>query len=165
MKRNFSLMLMLLAAFGLIFTSCKDDEDDDPVTEFIADDGSFENYDAWNYITENMGPDAALGPAHAGNDSTAVRKIWQNNDNTRSDGGKYPVGTIFFKEVKNEGGDVIGLTAMAKRGNDFDPDHNDWEWFMLDPATGNIAERGLFDGMCFSCHMAAEDTDYVFSKN
>ena len=165
MKRKFSLMLIFLTAFAFVMTSCDDDDDDDPAAEFIADAGSFENYDAWNFITETMGPDAALGPAHEGNDSLATRKIWQNNNNTRSEDGKYPVGTIFFKEVKDDAGAIIGLTAMAKRGGDFDPDHNDWEWFMLDPATGDIADRGLFDGMCFSCHMAAEDTDYVFSKN
>lgn len=165
MKRKFSLLLILLAAIAFTFTSCKDDDEDDPVAEFIADDATFADYDAWTFITENQGPDAALGPAHASNDSLAVRKVWQNNDNTRSDAGNYPVGTIFFKEVKNDAGAVIGLTAMAKRGNGFDPDHNDWEWFMLDPVTGNIAERGLFDGMCWGCHQASASTDYVFSKN
>lgn len=164
MKSKLTFLTMLLMATAVVFTSCKKDDDDDPPAEFVADNESFADYDAWTYVTERQGASPSLGPAHQGNNADAVRKIWENNSNTRSDNSNYPVGTMFFKETKDGDGNVIELTAMAKRGNDFDPDHNDWEWFMLDPATGEIAQRGLFDGMCNGCHMAVADKDYVFTK-
>jgi len=154
---------MLFAASTLVFTSCKKDNDDPPA-EFIADAGSFANYNAWNFITSEQGASPSLGQAHQGNNEDAVRKVFQKDNNLRSDNGQYPVGTIFFKETKDGDGNVIEMTGMAKRGNDYDADHNNWEWFMLDPATGDIANRGLFEGMCYGCHTSALATDYVFTK-
>ena len=61
---------------------------------------------------------------------------------------------------------------MVKRGNNFDPDHNDWEYFVLQP-DGKIAMDGdgnplrganLMGGMCVSCHAQASGSDYIFSK-
>jgi cytochrome c peroxidase len=62
---------------------------------------------------------------------------------------------------------------MVKRGNDFNPDGGDWEWFMLnadgsiasEPAVRNAKMRGanLMNGMCVSCHSAGS-TDYTFTK-
>ena len=65
------------------------------------------------------------------------------------------------------------ITGMAKRGNNFDPDNNDWEYFVLNP-DGSIATDGegnkmrganLMGGMCMGCHSAAASPDYIFSKN
>jgi hypothetical protein len=164
MKRKFSILIMLLAASALVFTSCKKDDEDDPPAEFIADAASFANYDAWTFITEKQGPGPSLGMAHQGNNEDAVRKVFQKENSSRSDNGQYPVGTIFFKETKDGDGNIIEMTGMAKRGNEFDPDHNNWEWFMLNPENGQIADRGLFDGMCWGCHLSASNTDYVFTK-
>jgi hypothetical protein len=63
------------------------------------------------------------------------------------------------------------VTAMVKRGNGFNPNNNDWEWFML-TQDGEIAEDGdmvmrgatLMEGMCGSCHSQAASQDYLFSK-
>ena len=60
---------------------------------------------------------------------------------------------------------------MVKRGNNFNPANNDWEWFILN-ADGTVSQdsegnltRGaaLNGGGCGNCHGAAT-TDYVFSK-
>jgi hypothetical protein len=61
---------------------------------------------------------------------------------------------------------------MVKRGNDFNPNGGDWEWFMLN-SDGTIAVDGngnkmrgadLMGGMCLMCHTGASNKDYVFSK-
>ncbi len=108
--------------------------------------------------------------AHHGNDSTVTRYIYFKDSQTFS-GGKYPLGTIIVKESQNDDMSVHELTAMVKRGNNFNANAGDWEWFMLAP-DGKIATdtdgnpmRGadLMGGMCVGCHSAVS-TDYVFSK-
>lgn len=83
---------------------------------------------------------------------------------------EYPLGAIIVKETfswsenqEKEYAEMGGLLGMAKRGGDFNPDHNGWEWFMLDPTNTTILDRGadLMDGMCNNCHSIAE-MDYVF---
>lgn len=109
--------------------------------------------------------------AHGGNDENATRTIYVKDNQNRAADGEFPVGTLIVKETEDGSGNTIEVTAMVKRGNNFNPDNNDWEWFMLIP-DGNIAEdndmvmRGatLMDGMCGACHAQVENKDYVFSK-
>ncbi|MGC9352814.1 MAG: hypothetical protein ACP5D9_03190 [Mariniphaga sp.] len=169
MKR--SVFISVLACFAIVVTlqSCKDDENENP--EFIADDSSFSDFMNWTLEAENQGPDPALGPAHAGNDETVTRRVYFK-DGQDPVGGEYPVGTIIVKHSGNLDQSVNEFTAMVKRGNDFNPDGGDWEWFMLN-ADGSIATdsesgmkmRGanLMNGMCVSCHSAGS-VDYTFTK-
>jgi hypothetical protein len=164
-----------LAAFALTtiisVQSCKKDKE--PTTqEFVADNSSFASYMSWSLDKTFNGPDPLLGAmAHANNDSTVVRDVhFKNGQNPVSS--KYPVGTLIVKHSHNPGGTVNEFTAMAKRGNNFNPNVGDWEFFMLTP-TGAIATdtsgmpmRGanLMSGMCGSCHSMASAKDFVFSK-
>ncbi len=171
---KFFQLLALIIGLSLAIQSCsKDDENDDPapVTEFIADDNSFANFMSWSLDATNQGSDPALGMAHAGNDSTVIRKVYFKDGQARVDG-EYPVGTIIVKHSQNPDESVNEFTAMVKRGNNFAPDGGDWEWFMLGP-DGTIASDGdgnpmrgadLMGGMCIACHNQASNTDYVFSK-
>lgn len=155
-------------------SSCSNDDDDDNNVanpEFIATDASFANFQNWVLEAELSGPDPALGPAHHGNDSTVTRHIYFK-DGQDPENGLYPVGTIIVKQSDNHDHSVNEVTAMAKRGNNFDAGHNDWEYFMLMP-DGKIATDGdgnvmrganLMNGMCLGCHSAAANTDYIFSK-
>ncbi len=76
----------------------------------------------------------------------------------------YPVGTII---------QLFAGEAMVKRGEGFDPDNNNWEYFELDvSAEGtSIRVRGRddvvnrFGGQCFGCHSAARDFDFICEKN
>ncbi|MCF8367937.1 MAG: cytochrome P460 family protein [Bacteroidales bacterium] len=171
------LRLFALMAFAgiLVFSACKKDEADDPndqpADEFVATDNSFTNFRTWALEAQAQGPDPALGPAHAGNDSTVVRSIYFKDGQDRVNG-EYPVGTIIVKEGLNTDNTFQEITALVKRGNDFNSSAGDWEWFMLQ-ADGSIAVDGegnpirganLLNGMCVSCHTAASDRDYVFSK-
>ncbi len=167
MRKLFFFQVFIALAVMVSLQSCNDEEEPNP--EFIADDSSFSNFMNWPLGAENQGSDPALGPAHAGNDETVTRRIYVK-DGQEASNGEYPVGTIIVKHSTNPEVTVNEFTAMVKRGNDFNPDGGDWEWFMLNPegkiatdASSGSKMRGadLMNGMCLSCHSAAT-TDYVF---
>ncbi|TAL70457.1 MAG: hypothetical protein EPN82_02270 [Bacteroidetes bacterium] len=164
---------LLIISIGLIIglSSCSKDNTSSPLTqEFIADDNSFGDFMSWQLIKTNQGPDPLLGTAHAGNDSTVTRKTYIKNNQDRVNG-SFPIGTILVKHSSNPAGTVNEFTAMVKRGNNFNPNGNDWEWFMLMP-DGTIATKdgmktrgaNLMNGMCVGCHSANKIKDFVFSK-
>lgn len=164
---------IILLGFVLItgLSSCSKDNTTEPTNqEFIADDNSFKDFMSWTLVKTNQGPDPALGMAHSGNDETVTRKIYVKNNQDRVNG-VFPVGTIIVKHSSNPAGTVNEFTAMVKRGNNFNPSGNDWEWFMLMP-DGTIATQdgmktrgpNLMNGMCVSCHSSNKVKDFVFSK-
>jgi hypothetical protein len=78
------------------------------------------------------------------------------------EGGEYPVGTII---------QLVPFEAMVKRGEDFSPTANNWEFFSLkvsDQGT-EILDRGgdadvinQFGGSCLDCHeLARPEFDFV----
>ena len=119
-------------------------------------------------IMEENGIDPSLSGAHAGNDSTAVRKIYVK-DAQKAINGAYPTGTLVVKHMKSDSMEMI--TAMAKRGNNFDAVNNDWEYFVImadgkivvDNGTTMRGSTGLMNGMCVGCHSKAT-TDYIFTE-
>lgn len=174
MKRSLSIMLIMALTTLTILQSCKKDEEDPPVApdEYIATDASFAGFMNWSLDATTHGADPALGPAHAGNDSTVTRNIYFKDGQGRVNG-EYPVGTIIVKHSTNPAQTVNEFTAMVKRGNSFNPSGGNWEWFMLtedgsiatDPGSG-MKMRGadLMNGMCVGCHSAATTQDFVFTK-
>ena len=167
--------LLILAFVSIVsisgLNSCSDDNTTTPeANEFIANDNTFMNFMNWTLVKTNQGADPALGTAHAGNDETVTREIYIKNNQSRKDG-KFPLGTIVVKHSKNTAGTVNEFTAMVKRGNDFNANGGNWEWFMLNP-DGTIAEQegmptrgaNLMNGMCVGCHSAASADDFVFTK-
>lgn len=173
-KKLFTFSLILLTGTTVVFESCKNDSED-PITpdpEFIADDNTFSGFEQWSLVATKNGVDPAnLGMAHAGNDSTSVRKIYFKDANAARVDGEFPVGTVLSKLSAWESGSKQMITAMAKRGNDFDSEGNDWEYFILN-ADGSIlvdggeTKRGanLNNGGCKGCHGKVSNNDYVFSK-
>ncbi len=171
--RNLNILAIFCSfLFVLGLASCK--EESTPTTpaptDYVADDNSFTSFMSWKLEKTNMGPSPSLGMAHAGNDSTVVRKIYFK-DGQNSVNGKYPIGTIIVKHSDNSNGTLKEYVAMVKRGNDFNKTGGNWEWFMLMP-DGKIGSdngmpmrgAGLMGGMCGSCHNAASSKDFVFSK-
>lgn len=140
-------------------------DDGSCIYEYIADDETFANFMSWPNDVTNTGADPSLGGAHAGNDSTVTRHIYFKDGQDPVDGA-YPDGTMIVKHTTNHAGSLDEYTAMVKRGNDFDTDGGNWEYFMLN-ADGTIALRGagseVMNGMCQGCHAGAS-TDYIFSK-
>lgn len=162
------LSLMLLA--GTTLLGCDNDRvsnsDRDSDTEFVAADDDFADYREWTMIGESTGPSNLLGEAHK---PDLVRRVYKKQLQAKADAktGEYPTGAILLKEVL-DGSAVVEITAMVKRGGEFNLANNRWEWFMLDPATRSIAGRGadLMGGMCAGCHSQAlnpeRGVDYVF---
>lgn len=166
-----TLGFAILFGISLTFFSCSEDTTQANEQEFVADDNSFKDFMSWKLEATNKGPDPALGMAHSGNDSTVTRYVYIKNGANRVEG-KFPIGTIIVKHSTNPSGSVNEFTAMVKRGNKFNPEGGDWEWFMLSPdgkimiGSDNRPMRGanLMDGMCVGCHSAAAKKDFVFSK-
>jgi ketosteroid isomerase-like protein len=157
--------------FSLIFIqSCKEDKEESS-PEFVASSSDFSDFRSWTLVTTHQGPSASLGEAHQGNNADATRTVYFKNNQERASDGRFPVGTLVVKETRDAAGNTIEVTAMVKRGNNFNPDHNDWEWFMLN-ADGTIkmdagmTMRGanLMDGMCGACHTQVKSEDFIFSK-
>lgn len=175
MKKIILLTALMLVSFGMILNqSCKKDKNEPTPqpTEFVADNNSFKDFMTWPMQATFNGPDPLLGAmAHGNNDSTVVRHVYFKNGQNRVDG-KYPIGTIVVKHSTNTAGTINELTAMVKRGNGFNPNAGDWEFFMLKPDgtiasdTSGMVMRGanLMGGMCGSCHGGASGKDYIFSK-
>ena len=78
-------------------------------------------------------------------------------------GEQFPVGTII---------QLFPGEAMVKRGSEFDPNNNNWEYFELavTPSGTSINVRGrdevinMFGGQCFNCHLEAKDFDFLCEK-
>ncbi len=174
MIKKFTTLTTIILIVFVFAQSCKDDtsEPEPEVNEFIAASNSFTSFMSWSLDATRMGADPALGGmAHGGNDSTVTRNIYFK-DGQDPVSGKYPIGTIIVKHSSNPGKTVDEYTAMVKRGNGFNPDRGDWEFFML-TNSGSIASdstgspmRGanLMGGMCGSCHNAASAKDFIFTK-
>ena len=171
MKSNLYLKYFAMLLVGLIlFQSCSDDDEEEaaPVAEFVATNADFANFRSWPEVATHQGPGPEIGGAHHGPDDEVSRTIYVKNNQKRGADGKFPVGTLIVKDTRKNG-ETVEVTAMVKRGNGFNPDNNDWEWFMLEP-DGKIARdnslelRGakLMGGMCGSCHLQASSKDFSF---
>lgn len=85
---------------------------------------------------------------------------------------KYPEGAIILKEnfsaESGKPGTPISVTAMIKRGKDYDPGKGNWEYLQFD-AKGNILLQGNSSNSavsenCANCHSHVENRDYIFSQ-
>lgn len=76
---------------------------------------------------------------------------------------KFPVGTVLVKEKLSTPTTPKPelLTAMVKLEPGYDPEHGDWEYFVLAGDARKITARGKLE-TCRSCHDARKDTDYAF---
>lgn len=76
---------------------------------------------------------------------------------------KFPVGTLLVKEkLRLPTSRTPELrTAMYKHEPGYDPDHGDWEYFVITGEDLQVTARGKLEN-CRDCHLAKKDTDYVF---
>ena len=148
-------------------------------SEAVATDETFSGYRDWDVIDVlDSRPDLlgerAHGVAQANSTRTVYKKQLYANPDSEAQG--YPIGTVLVKEARDQNGDTIDVTAMVKRGAGFSPLFGDWEWFLLEPGSGQIAvdesgaqRRGaqLNNGGCVGCHsdanvMDGTGIDFVF---
>jgi len=79
--------------------------------------------------------------------------------------GVFPVGTVVVKEGFRPGKDFVGLIATMRKVEGADPEHGDWVWIEWARDEPNAAFSELArDSVCWSCHVSAEDKDWVFTN-
>lgn len=116
--------------------------------EFVAQASDFDDFAAWPqvrryHLTNKLGQlTEALAVADALGDTPELQ---------------LPVGTIV---------QLIPGEAMVKRGGGFQPEHKDWEYFVLGSVAGRtqIVARGGIEtngGSCYGCHQLARTFDYL----
>lgn len=145
--------LHLAVAFALcslfVCAGCGETESTDVAEDFAAVESDFECLRDWSQvgifrIANRLGHlDQALALAR-----------------NQEPGKQYPVGTIL---------QIFPGEAMVKRGPEFDPANNNWEYFELDVSAqgSTIRRRGRddvinrFNGKCFTCHEAARVFDFI----
>ena len=76
----------------------------------------------------------------------------------------FPAGTIVVKEAVRPGADFVGLIATMRKRAGADPVHNDWVFIEYTrPSAGEPFGETASGQICWTCHMGAEQTDYVFT--
>ena len=170
------LYAMILAAFGLGFAGCSDEDDeDDP---FIATQADLDA--AMTKILEVNG-DEFQDFAHNGTDASSDSTYRVIYANTSGLSGNIPKGTIVAKHTYSatpdgQKGDKLFVTfAMIKREAGYNPDSDDWEFAQMPndgshnysanphgtlPSTDSPM-RGKLGG-CISCHNKAAGGDMLF---
>lgn len=76
---------------------------------------------------------------------------------------EFPEGSVIVRE-KISGKQLLSpelLTVMVKRGKNFNPASNDWEYLVVDGTGTSVLTRGKLDS-CNSCHSQKKETDFVF---
>jgi hypothetical protein len=116
-------------------------------------------YRDWLLLNEDPIPPNPEGDAHLG-----TKNVYSSLEADRSGGSiVYPDGTIIVKEARRPDTDFIGLIAVMRKTAGTDPEHGDWifiEWTRSSPDEP-FAETAK-DAVCWSCHVGAEQTDWVW---
>ena len=101
-------------------------------------------------------------PPRAADPHNGTKNVYASQE--RRANGRFPYGTIVVKDANRPGTDFIGLIAIMRKKRGADPAHNDWVFVEYtrdarDERFGKIAGGSV----CWSCHMGALDSDYVFT--
>jgi hypothetical protein len=113
-------------------------------------------YEEWTKLNRKPIPPRESGDAHLGRKNIFASK-------KRRASGSFPNGTILVKEAVRPGKDFIGLIAIMRKERGLDRDHNDWRFveYTRDSAAARFAVTAS-DSVCWSCHIDAQQTDYVW---
>ncbi len=91
-----------------------------------------------------------------------TKNVFASKD--RRPNGSFPFGTVVVKEASRPDRDFIGLIAIMRKERGADPAHNDWRFVEYTrEARGEPFQEIARGGVCWSCHAAALDKDYVFT--
>ena len=116
-------------------------------------------YRDWLKLNEEPIPPNPSGDAHLG-----TKNVYASLEADRAYGGLvYPDGTIIVKEAKRPDTSFIGLVAVMRKEQGADPEHGDWifvEWTRSSP--NEPFQETAADAVCWSCHMNAGQTDWVW---
>ena len=79
---------------------------------------------------------------------------------------EFPEGSVIVREKISGKQPLMPelLTVMVKRGKNFNPASNDWEYLVVDGSGAGVLARGKMDS-CNSCHSQKKETDFVFRSS
>jgi Cytochrome P460 len=113
-------------------------------------------YDTWAKLNRKPIPPRASGDAHLG-----TKNVYTSKPPRAS--GAFPDGTIIVKEAVRPGKDFLGLIAVMRKKRGADPAHNDWRFLEFTrEGRGDRFTETASGAICWTCHMGAEQTDYVW---
>jgi hypothetical protein len=115
-------------------------------------------YDGWTKLNRDPIPPTDSDP-HLG-----TKDVFSSEEAERSGGMLlYPDGTVIVKHAFRPDRDFIGLIAIMRKEKGADPEHNDWVFveYTRDSPDEPFTELAR-DSVCWSCHMGAAQTDYVW---
>jgi hypothetical protein len=120
---------------------------------------AFQPYAKWQRVNAKPIPPTPT-TAHSGD----PKNVYASK---RKVGKRFPYGTIIVKEGLTGTGSkrFVSLIATMQKRRGADPRHGDWvfvEW-----ARSRAGERFTLlarDGVCWSCHVQARPTDWVFTQ-
>lgn len=74
----------------------------------------------------------------------------------------FPVGSVVLKQKleADKGQNVILYTGMLKRGQGYNPDCGDWEFFTLSADGKTVTSQGRLES-CMACHKDYARSDYL----
>jgi hypothetical protein len=113
-------------------------------------------YHGWDKLNRKPIPPRSSGDAHLG-----TKNVYASIE--RRANRVFPDGTIIVKEAIRPGKDFLGLIAVMRKEQGADPAHNDWRFveFTRDSHGSSFTETAS-GAICWTCHMGAEKTDYVW---
>lgn len=153
------ILPVLVLAFAL--AGCIASEEPKPKADgkelynYITKENSYQNWKLW----------PGKGKLYAGAEPHGALLTTYVTDNAFSaiEGkqGSMPYGSIIVKENYMPDKTLAAITVMYKVKG-YDAEHNDWFWLKYSP-DGKIDAEGKVD-MCYGCHGAKKDNDYVFTS-
>jgi hypothetical protein len=101
-------------------------------------------------------------PPRSSDPHNGTKNVYASKE--RLAGGRFPAGTIVVKDATRPGADFIGLIAIMRKERGADPAHRDWVFVEYTRDARNERFQETASGaVCWSCHMGALDSDYVFT--
>ena len=106
--------------------------------------------------------DAPIPPREA-DPHLGTKNVYASKD--RRPNGRFPYGTIVVKDANRPGKGFTGLIAIMRKERGADQAHNDLVFVEYTREARSERFREIASGaVCWTCHMGALDSDYVFTK-
>jgi hypothetical protein len=114
-------------------------------------------YRSWTKLNDAPIPPRSSDP-HNGTKNVYVSK-------ERRPDGRFPAGTIVVKDAVRPDASFVGLIATMRKRPGADPAHGNWVFVEYTrDGRGERFQEIASGSVCWSCHMGALETDYVFTE-
>ncbi|MDA0525291.1 cytochrome P460 family protein [Methanococcoides alaskense] len=168
MRKELTILLILISAFMVIGCTGYDSGDQEPVPENggeaqpnaaelyeqITQEDNYKEWGIWpGFVELSEGKDIHGELITIYVSDNAFTAIEDKED-------VMPDGSIIVKEGYNPDEELERVLVMYKV-KDYDPENNDWFWALYSPQ-GEVTTEGKVAG-CIDCHSANEDNDYLFT--